>query len=36
MLSLAKVTILRNWLVKIHCYMFGSVVVKGVSSCGVY
>ena len=36
MLSLAKVTILWRQSVKIRRYMFSSVVVKSVSSCGVY
>ena len=34
--SLAKVTILWNFSVKIHHYTFSRVVVKNVSSCGVY
>ena len=34
--SLAKATFLWNYLVKIHRYMFSTVAVKSVSSCGVY
>ena len=34
--NLAKVTILWKYSVKIRRYMFGNVVVKSVSSSGVY